>query len=187
MELLKYLVTKYPHQINASSADVWTPLHIACPLVNAEAVEILISAGGDQTATDNLGRNVIYLLLAGPRDSRVATGSEIRAILKLLDIPSMHKMLVQRCNEYPGGLTPLARWLYKANGISFARPNRAVIETLLEFATGDDIEVPDATGLLPLHIVCTSHMPLSIHPLKVLMGLGRKVLHGLPRSPPHHS
>jgi hypothetical protein len=165
-ELLNYLISKNPDRLNARSIDGWTPLLVACSVMNIDAIGILISAGADQTATDNLGRNMIHLILAAPGPYSLPSGSDVRRVLNLVDASSLQGMLVQRCAEHPGALTPLARWLYKASEIGFARPSPDVIDVLLEHSSGDELEILDAAGMGPLHVVrCPNHNPPSRHPL----------------------
>jgi hypothetical protein len=131
--------------------------------MNIDAIGILISAGADQTATDNLGRNMIHLILAAPGPYSLPSGSDVRRVLNLVDASSLQGMLVQRCAEHPGALTPLARWLYKASEIGFARPSPDVIDVLLEHSSGDELEILDAAGMVPLHVVrCLNHNPPSV-------------------------
>lgn len=64
-----------------------------------------------------------------------------------MDRSLMHQLLEQRCNESPGGQTPLARL------ISNRPPPNAVFTALLEISNPTPLEMLDGAGYTPLHIV----------------------------------
>lgn len=118
-----------------------------------EALHILLEAGASPFATDTYGRNMLHLLLVNPGPGYIPEPEKLSSFLRSMDTSVLHTLLEQRCAESPGGLTPLARWI-------FVRPEpNAVLTTLLEISTKKPLEMLDGGGHTPLHTVSGFHFP----------------------------
>lgn len=80
----------------------------------------------------------------------------LRAMIELFDKDAVKEMMVERCTLSPGALTPLALWMSN-NKASHKKADIAVV--LAEYATGEELEMINGEGDLPLHVVsqCLSH------------------------------
>jgi len=73
----------------------------------------------------------------------------LEKMLELFDKNALKEMLLERCTDTPGALTPIAYWMAK-NGGSFK--GKKVISTLSKYSNGEDLEMINGEGDLPLHV-----------------------------------
>ena len=78
----------------------------------------------------------------------------LQKMLEVFDKDAVKEMLLERCNEAPGALTPLAYWMAKNRG-SYKKPD--FIAILAEYSSGKDLEMVNGEGDLPLHVVRISN------------------------------
>ena len=94
----------------------------------------------------------MHTLAADARSVDKETISSLESIIKLLDKKDVQEMLLERSDDYPSAVTPLALWMSKAkrhDSIDF-------IELLLKYSTGEELEMINGEGDLPLHVVSYS-------------------------------
>jgi hypothetical protein len=149
LALIKHLVSVLPETLEQKSSEGWTPLLVALYTQCEEVVSFLISSGADQRARDKLGRNVVHTLLGNRNGGAKTSGKKLRSMLNLFGKNGVKEMLLERCINHPGALTPLAYWFSCAGG-SWKRTN--VIEVLSKYSTGEDLEMINGEGDLPLHV-----------------------------------
>lgn len=173
-QLLKFLIDMFPDLLNTKSREGHTPLQLAFGLRQTGKARILIEAGADQTCRDKTGRNILHTLF-GAFDNHNQTlwdAKLARGMLRLVDPRLLQSLLVERCfDEKRSSLTPLAYWLsshsmvHRYNGHTrFGEPTgmsteRAdVLQILLQFSNGADLDCIDGAGDSPLHIMVKSYM-----------------------------
>ncbi|KAL7953213.1 ankyrin repeat protein [Trichoderma compactum] len=159
IELVKFVLSAHPELLEVQSIDGWTPLLTAAIHQRIQALLLLLEAGANPLATDPYGRNMLHLLLISPTGNYVAEPEKLASVLRSMDRSLLHQLLEQRCDESPGGQTPLARW------ISNRPPPNAVLTALLEISNPTPLEMLDGAGYTPLHIVTNSSMENLIHPV----------------------
>ena len=72
-------------------------------------------------------------------------------LLELFDKAAVKEMLLERCNETPGALTPLAYWMARA-GTGWSK-DPYFISILAKHSLSEDLEMVNGEGDLPLHVV----------------------------------
>lgn len=75
---------------------------------------------------------------------------ELKQLLELFDKAALKEMLLERCSQAPGALTPLAYWMAK-NGGDYKKAD--VVEVLTSYSSGEELEMINGEGDLPLHVV----------------------------------
>ena len=150
--LLDYLIRNMSENIDARAKSGQTALQLSVRLGHMAAAERLIAAGADQTCRDRKGRNLLHSLLAAfPAD--VGT---VEKCLGLLDPTLVPELLVGRCNQVGVGfLTPLALWLRRPFGSS-GPLNPRVLDVILRYSGGADLDIVDGAGDYPFHSVIRS-------------------------------
>lgn len=78
------------------------------------------------------------------------TISRLETIIKLFNPKDVQEMLLERSDEYPSALTPLASWMSKNPRYD----GMEVLEILVKYSTGEELEMINGEGDLPLHVVC---------------------------------
>lgn len=73
-------------------------------------------------------------------------------MLDLLDKDAVKEMMLERCTQYPGASTPLAYWMSKYNSRSQDVRKLEVISLLAKYSTGEELEMINGEGDLPLHV-----------------------------------
>lgn len=136
-----------PELLEAKSIDGWTPLLSAALHHRIEALHILLEAGANPFAIDPLGRNMLHLLLLNPGQGYIPEPEKLSSFLRSMDRSVLHRLLEQRCDESPGGLTPIARWIPVRPA-----PN-TLFTTLMELSSLSVLEMLDGRGHTPLHTV----------------------------------
>ena len=149
LALVKHLLSVLPESLEQKSSEGWTPLHVALYVQSHDIVSWLISAGADQRARDKLGRNVVHALVGNRNGGAKTSGRKLQSMIDLFDKDNIQEMLLERCISHPGALTPLAYWM-SCSGGSWKRTN--IIEILSKYSTGEDLEMINGEGDLPLHV-----------------------------------
>lgn len=75
---------------------------------------------------------------------------KLQRMIDLFDKNGVKEMLLERCNESPGALTPLAYWMARNNG---GYKKSDFIEILAKYSSGEELEMINGEGDLPLHVV----------------------------------
>ncbi|KAK4541342.1 hypothetical protein LTR36_008100 [Oleoguttula mirabilis] len=158
-QLLRYLVNTLPASIDTKSSKGLTPLSIAMKLYDDEAVRILIEAGADQTARDEAGNNLVHCLLS----RRVKDDKQLQKLpvmLDLIDKRILPGLFLERSKDYPGSVTPLARWMRRASPHSDERERDAeTLRILLRYSGGVELDVVNGAGDTPLHVSVRETLP----------------------------
>ena len=142
---LDFLIRAFPHCIEEKDARGNTPLQLALQLQRYYAAKALIAAGANQTTRNDQGENVLHTILTDLRNL-----SSLRSVISLLEPGLVKPLLLEKCGgEDPGSLTPLAQLLCH----DLARREDAcdIIEFLLGYSEGKDLEMLDGAGDYPLH------------------------------------
>lgn len=157
MRLIEYLLTILPHSyLEKKSNKGLTPLMIATALREIHVIKLLISAGASQRARDKQDRNIIHLLL-GKQD---LSAPKLREILDCFDKKAVKEMMLERCKVEPTALTPLALWLsqivdFNVHNYGNSEPSankHEILKVLVEYSTGEDLEMLNGEGDLPVHV-----------------------------------
>lgn len=155
--LIKHLVSVLPDSLEQKSSEGWTPLHLAVYADREDVVSYLISVGANQRSRDKAGRNMVHSMLYRAFGAK-SDAKKVKELLELFDKAALKEMLVERCNQAPGALTPLAYWMAKNNG-NYKKSD--IIELLTSYSSGEELEMINGEGDLPLHVVSFSSHPRS--------------------------
>ncbi|KAG0652383.1 Ankyrin-3 [Hyphodiscus hymeniophilus] len=147
--LIKHLVSVIPEALEQKSSEGWTPLHVALYAERDDIVSYLISAGANQRARDKINRNAIHALLGSHRKVAKTGRKKLQTMIDLFDKDAVKEMLLERCNSHPGALTPLAYFMSCSTG-NWKETN--IVEILAKYSTGDELEMINGEGDLPLHV-----------------------------------
>ncbi|TVY29345.1 Uncharacterized protein LHYA1_G001351 [Lachnellula hyalina] len=151
LALIKHLVSVMPETLEQKSSDGWTPLHLAVCQYQEEVVSYLISVGANQRSRDRIGRNMIHNMVKPPVYFPIEKVKEtLPKLLELFDKAAVKEMLLERCNETPGALTPLAYWMARA-GTGWSK-DPYFIPILAKHSSSEDLEMVNGEGDLPLHV-----------------------------------
>jgi hypothetical protein len=150
--LIKHLISVAPETLEQKSSEGWTPLQIAVLAEQPAVVSYLLSEGANQRHRDKAGRNVLHSMLAYRHGGRAKTDPErLQKMIELFDKAAVEEMLLERCTENPGALTPLAYWMAKNCGV-YSKPD--IVTILSKYSNGEDLAMINGEGDLPLHVVC---------------------------------
>ncbi|EMR81433.1 putative ankyrin repeat protein [Botrytis cinerea BcDW1] len=156
LNLVKHLVSVLPDSaLSLKSAQGFSPLHLAVSRKNIPIIEYLLSVGASPRSRDRQNRNIMHTLAADARSVDKETISSLESIIKLLDKKDVQEMLLERSDDYPSAVTPLALWMSKAkrhDSVDF-------IELLLKYSTGEELEMINGEGDLPLHVAIKIDRP----------------------------
>ncbi|KAL2074939.1 hypothetical protein VTL71DRAFT_8719 [Oculimacula yallundae] len=156
LTLIKHLLSVAPESIGQKSAEGLAPLHLAVLTHQPEIVSMLLSAGANQRQRDTAGRNVVHHMLGSKNGFRVHTNVEhLREMISLFDKVAVAEMLLERCTEKPGALTPLAYYFVKNSG-QYRKPD--IVAILSEYSNGEDLAMINGEGDLPLHVAIKQGM-----------------------------
>ncbi|KAE8441442.1 hypothetical protein EG329_004968 [Mollisiaceae sp. DMI_Dod_QoI] len=170
--LLKHLISVIPEALEQKSSEGWTPLQLAIIKQRVSIIEYLISIGANQRHRDKMGRNMLHSMLVSPNMDRTwdKTGRKrLERILELFDKAALREMFLERCTDSPGALTPLAYWMAKGGYVG-----KKVISILSKYSTGEDLEMINGEGDLPVHVAIKKSM--STH-TEFLLSLNPELLH----------
>ena len=84
----------------------------------------------------------------------------LKQLLELFDKDALKEMLLERCNQAPGALTPLAYWMARKDG-SYKKAD--IVELLTSYSSGKELEMINGEGDLPLHVVSSFRFSLENH------------------------
>lgn len=151
LALIKHLVSVSPESLEQQSSEGWTPLQLAVLAHQPEVVTYLLSEGANQRHRDKAGRNVIHNMLAYRQNGGAKTEpKKLQEMIDLFDNAAVEEMLLERCAERPGALTPLAYWMAKNAGV-YKKPD--IVTILSKYSNGEDLAMINGEGDLPLHVV----------------------------------
>lgn len=155
-EVIKHLITDTPTLLEQKSSAGYTPLHFAICTEEPLSAKLLIEHGANQRNRDKQGRNLIHSLIT--RYSREAEAvKKIKAFLELFDADAIRQMLLERCAVENGALTPLGLYLsLKQRG--YPSTGEDIVSLLAEYSTGEELEMINGEGDLPLHVVRKSSL-----------------------------
>ena len=112
LEVLNYLIETLPESLETKCNSGHTLLSLAFSRRNVDVAKAFISVGADQTTKDVQGRNIVHLALYGMhRDMAMADAAKARAPFDLIDKRVRKTLFLEKCQDRPGGASPLARWL----------------------------------------------------------------------------
>jgi hypothetical protein len=151
-KLLKWVIDNNRHNLETKTTAGLTPFLLAINLGRLEFARILIDAGANQTARNNVGANAIHLALHNnnPHPQR------LREFFSILDPGVRTHLFSQRNNLSVSGTTPFHTWLeYTVN--SYGGDDEQVPEKLklfhllLEHSGGNEIAMLNGAGDTCLH------------------------------------
>jgi hypothetical protein len=94
---------------------------------------------------------MLHSMLTRQNDNSAKTDAkELRAMIELFDKKAVKDMMVERCTLHPGALTPMALWMAN-NKSSYTKTD--ILAILAEYSTGEELEMINGEGDLPLHVV----------------------------------
>ncbi|KAK0126771.1 hypothetical protein ONS95_008352 [Cadophora gregata] len=150
LALIKHLVSVVPDSIEQKSSERMTPLHVAVLAHQPEVISFLLSEGANQRHRDKAGRNIVHHMLAPKNMARANTNAEkLQQLISLFDKSAVEEMLLERCTEKPGALTPLAYYMAKNAG-SYRKSD--IVSILSKYSNGEDLAMINGEGDLPLHV-----------------------------------
>jgi hypothetical protein len=153
--LIKHILSSIPDTLEKKSAQGYTPLQIAVLINRRDVVAYLLSIGAYQRARDRQGRNVIHHLIR-TRTSRTDEQLEdIQNMIDLFDKDAIKEMLLERTTTFRGALTPLACLI--AQPVRY-RKELDIISLLSQYSTGEELEMINGEGDLPLHVVSPPYL-----------------------------
>lgn len=152
--LLKHLVSNMSGNIDARSSDGLTPLHIAFQLYREESVCTLLAAGANQTARDNTGKNMVHHLLERCGADSKKRVEKLPKMLKLINPGLIPSLMMERCSELSGALTPLAYYMENTTWRSDSTPeaDAEILRILLQASQGEEVHMVNGKGETPLHV-----------------------------------
>ena len=94
-------------------------------------------------------------------NARANTDAEkFQQLISLFDKSAIEEMLLERCTEKPGALTPLAYYMAKNAG---SHRKTDIVAILSKYSNGEDLAMINGEGDLPLHVVRLTSLPIH-HP-----------------------
>ncbi len=151
LALIKHLVSVAPESLEQKSIEGFTPLQLAVLAHQPEVVTYLLSQGANQRHRDKAGRNVLHSMVAYKQNGGAKTDPEkLQQMIDLFDKAAVKEMLLERCTERPGALTPLAYWMAKNSG-NYKKSD--IVAILSKYSNGEDLAMINGEGDLPLHVV----------------------------------
>jgi ankyrin repeat protein len=153
---LDFLIRTFPQCIEEKDLRGNTPLQLAFELQRYYAVKALIVAGANQMTRNAKGENVLHTAL-----TNFPHLGFLRNVISLIEPGLVKPLLLERCGgEDPGSLTPLAQ-LIRHNLVPW-KDARDILELLLGYSGGKDLEMLDGAGDYPLHyLVRKNHTTLA--------------------------
>ncbi|KAF7937481.1 uncharacterized protein EAE98_001795 [Botrytis deweyae] len=156
LNLIKHLVSVLPDSVlSLKSAQGYSPLHLAVNRKNIPVIEYLLSVGASPRSRDRQNRNIMHTLAADAITVKKETVSCLESIIKLFNKKDVQEMLLERSDDYPSAVTPLALWMSKATHYDSAD----VIEVLLKYSNCEELEMINGEGDLPLHVAIKNNRP----------------------------
>ncbi|KZL88206.1 ankyrin repeat protein [Colletotrichum incanum] len=163
--VIKYLVQACPNSLEYKSTLGDTPLWLAFYFGRLEFAKTLIEAGANQMTRNNSGENIIHAALQGmPKACRLGP------VLELVDSGIITHLCQQRNNIHESGTTPLHSWItavcnsrnrstYYYSGKKYETNDQIldVLNLLLKFSQGTELEMLNGAGDTPLHTAVMSN------------------------------
>jgi ankyrin repeat protein len=170
LALIKHLVSVLPDSVEQKSSEGWTALHVAVCIDREDVISYLLTIGANQRSRDKAGRNMAHSMVVHQMANWYGNSyhfvrkeaEKVKKLLELFDKDAIKEMLLERCNQAPGALTPLAYWMAK-NGGSYKKSD--IVEILTSYSSGEELEMINGEGDLPLHVVS---IDMDIFPDKIL-------------------
>jgi ankyrin repeat protein len=154
LNLIKHVVSVSPESmLSHKSSNGYTPLHLAVSKHNIPIIKYLLSIGASPRSRDKMNKNIIHTLMSTGGDFENHP-HKLDELLQLFDKKDVEEMMLERCNDYPSALTPMALWLQSNNT---QKPD--VLEIMMKYSTGEELEMINGEGDLPLHVVCSTSIP----------------------------
>lgn len=152
------MISALPQSLETKSILGHTPLALAFHRGRIDVAKTLIEAGANQSTRDYMGRNILHLAIRDIRNSCRVDMKTIRSLLNLIDKRVLGSLFLERCQQGPGGLTPLARWFWQNTAalrynIYDTKRSLEALQTILEFSNGEELIMMDGSGQFPLHQV----------------------------------
>ena len=141
---LDFLIRTLPHRIEEKDSQGNTPLQLAFQLQRYYAAKTLIAAGANQMTRNAKGENIIHTILNNFHNLK-----SLRGGMSLIAPDLLKPLFLEKCGEDPGSLTPLAQ-LIRHDRIH-GKDACDIIEVLLRYSGGKDLEILDGAGDYPLH------------------------------------
>lgn len=150
MILIKHLLSIDPSLLEQRSSEGWVPLQVAVWAQRTDIISLLLSHGANQRSRDKQGRNVVHSMVVTQRAERaIEDAKKLKSIIELFDKKAVEEMLLERCTMTLVALTPLALWM--AQNDNYGKAD--VVAVLTSYSTGEDLEMINGQGDLPLHVV----------------------------------
>lgn len=152
-KLLKWVVDNNRHNLETKTTAGLTPFLLAICLGRLDFARILIDAGANQTARNNVGANAIHLAL---HNSNTPPLERLREFFSILDPGVRTHLFSQRNSLSVSGTTPFHTWLeYTVNsygGYDDDVPKKLkLFHLLLEYSGGNEIAMLNGAGDTCLH------------------------------------
>ncbi|RFU35722.1 hypothetical protein B7463_g570, partial [Scytalidium lignicola] len=151
LDLIKHIISLFPECLEQQSSEGFTPLHVAMYAQRPEVISYLISIGANQRHRDRFGRNLVHAMVVKRAGIPTSNAKVLSSLISLLDKQDVKEMLLERCSCQPGSLTPLAYWLSRSNGAGM-QGKVDVIKVLSDYSTGEELDMINGEGDLPLHV-----------------------------------
>ncbi|KPM38970.1 hypothetical protein AK830_g7594 [Neonectria ditissima] len=182
-ELLEYLVEACPGALEKKNSQGDSPLMVACRLGRVEFVKILLGGNADQSTRNSKGENILHAALAGNPKAK-----QLRGLLDILDTGLRSHLFLHRKNLNENGTTPLHTWVSQASAVPPENTNRynryncyynsyvtkpysnerdavQMLELLLEYSKGEELEMLNGAGDTCLHTIVMQNMLSLAHVL----------------------
>ena len=153
---LDFLIRTLPQCIEEKDLRGNTPLQLAFELQRYYAVKALIAAGANQMTRNAKGENILHTVLTNFSHLHF-----LRNVISLIEPGLVKPLLLERCSgEDPGSLTPLAQLI--RHNLVHREDACGILELLLGYSGGKDLEMLDGAGDYPLHyLVRKNHTKLA--------------------------
>lgn len=165
--LLEHILSVSPDLLEKKSSEGYTPLQVAVLGRRLETVKYLISKGANQRHRDKAGRNMMHSLVVAIWGGHARNDAGLfKSIVECFDKKKVQEMFTERCTVSPGALTPLGLWFHW-HGREHKRDD--IVSILTEYSTGEDLEMINGEGDLPLHIVSPLSLSLGYLALNTML------------------
>lgn len=159
-QLMEYLIKIMPEALDYKTVDGYTPLSAAVAAYKFPSlVALLIQSGANQRVRDSQQRNLVHYLAVPPAGSgNVACNvNALKSMLATFDTFHVKQMLLERCLESgKSSSTPLAYWL---SFTSDKYHDIEILKLLLSYTDGEELDMINGAGDLPLHIAVKKGYP----------------------------
>lgn len=156
IRLVKYLIKTCPWSLEAKDSSSNTPLLTAAYFGRVQLMKLLIAAGADESVRNSSGETVVHRIV-----SKVEEASKLKEALDILESDLRTHQFKQRSNLESGGLTPLHRLVerFRNNTGDDTYKCEQILELLLEYSKGVEVEMLNAAGDSVLHTAVMGRSP----------------------------